>query len=134
MTPKEELELALAEVEAAKAELAAARAEVANAESKPVPRAKVQKPKAKSNGRRPIHHSGIGAGCSGTGERFTGTEKVRIDMQPIVMKDVSPFNRPVDADYEPIECLLVHDVKAGFMESDSWKRCKCVACAEIRRG
>ena len=55
-------------------------------------------------------------------------------MQPIVMKDVSPFDRPVESKYEPVECLLVFDVKAGFMETDSWKRCECVDCAEIRRG
>lgn len=132
MTPQEELDAALAELEAAKAELAAVQSEAKTAASKPTPRPKVQKPKRRT--RKPVHRSGIGAGCIGTGERFTGTDKVRIDLQPIVMKDVSPFDRPTDYKYEPIECLLVFDVKAGFMESDSWKRCKCAACADIRRG
>lgn len=135
MTPEEELQLALQEVAKAKAELAAARAEVAASDaagSKPVPRKKVQKPKPR--GRRPVHRTGLPTGCSGSGERFTGTDKVRVDMQPIVMKDVSPIGRPTDYTYEPHECLLVFDVRAGFMDSDSWKRCKCVACAEIRRG
>lgn len=136
MTPQEELDQLLQEVAAAKAELAAARAEVADADSgaapKPTARAKVQKPKRPE--KRPVHRSELRAGCSGLGQRFTGTEKVRVDMQPVVMKDVSPIDRPIDYKYEPIECLLVFDVKAGFMESDSWKRCKCAACAEIRRG
>ena len=81
-----------------------------------------------------VHRSGIGSGCSGSGERFTGTEKVRVNMQPIVMKDVSPIGRPTDYKYERKECLLEYDVKNGFIETDSWKRCKCLGCAEIRRG
>ena len=81
-----------------------------------------------------MHRTGMPSGCSGTGERFTGTEKMRVEIQPIVMKDVSPIGRPTDYKYEGIECLLVFDVKAGFIDSDSWKRCKCAACAEIRRG
>ena len=135
MTPQEELDAALAEVAKATAELAAARAEKDAADAggpiRPT-RDKVQKPKAR--GRRPVHRTGMPSGCSGTGERFTGTEKVRIDVQPIVMKDVSPIGRPTDYTYDALECLLVFDVKNGFMDSDSWKRCKCVACAEIRRG
>jgi hypothetical protein len=135
VTPQEELDLAMQAVAKATAELNAARAEKAAAEAgEPIrpARAKVQKPKRRE--RRPVHRSEVRAGCSGTGERFTGAEKRRIDMQPIVMKDVSPFDRPNDYKYEGVECLLVFDVKAGFMESDSWKRCKCIACAEIRRG
>lgn len=134
MTPEEELEVALAEVERAKAELAAAKAEVADAESGAAPKRPAKKAAAApKRTRRPMHRTGMPSGCSGTGERFTGTDKVRIDMQPIVMKNVSPFGRPTDYEYEPVECLLVFDVKAGFMDSDSWKRCKCVACAELRR-
>ncbi len=135
MTPEEELELAMQELAQAKAELDAARADVAAsvaAASKPAPRKKMQKPKPK--GRRPVHRTGMPTGCYGTGERFTGTEKVRVDMQPIVMKEIDAIDRPTRVGYEPLECLLVFDVKAGFMDSDSWKRCKCVACAEIRRG
>lgn len=135
MTPQEELDAALAEVAKATAELAAARAEKAAADAgEPirVARPKVQKPKAR--GRRPVHRTGMPSGCSGTGERFTGTEKVRIDMQPIVMKEIDAIDRPTRVGYEPIECLLVFDVRNGFMESDSWKRCGCAACAEIRRG
>ena len=55
-------------------------------------------------------------------------------MQRVVTKELDPMSRPFDDKYAPIECLLVFDVKAGFMESDSWKRCKCAACAELRRG
>ena len=130
MTPKEELELALAEVAKATAELAAARDELAAAD-KPAPRKKVQKPKPV--GKRPVHHSELRAGTAGLGQRFTSDGKVRIDMQRVVTKELDPMSRPFDDKYAPIECLLVFDVKAGFMESDSWKRCKCAACAELRR-
>ena len=136
VTPQEELELALQEVAAAKAELAAALAEVADAEkeaaARPARAKKVQKPSRPKT--RPVHRTGMPSGCIGTGERFTGTDKVRIDMTPVVMKNVSPIGRPTDYKYEGKECLLVFDVKNGFMESDSWKRCGCAACAEIRRG
>lgn len=136
MTPQEELDAALAEVAVAKAELAAARAEVADAESGAAPRRgrpkKVQKPKRPE--KRPLHRSDLRRGCYGTGERFPSDSKVRIDMTPVVTKEIDPMDRPNDPGYVAKECLLIFDVKAGFMDSDSWKRCKCAACAEIRRG
>jgi len=136
MTPQEELEQALAELEAAKAELDAARAEVAAAESskatKPAAKKAAGKPKRT---KRPVHRSGLPTGCSGTGERFTGTDKVRIDMTPVVTKELNPMERPNDYGYTGRECLFEHDVvENGNMDSDSWKRCKCAGCAEIRRG
>jgi hypothetical protein len=50
------------------------------------------------------------------------------------MKDVSPIGRATDYTYDGLECLFEYDIKNGLMQSDSWKRCKCAACAEIRRG
>lgn len=135
MTPQEELDAALAEVAAAKAELAAARAEVADSDaaaSKPGRAKKVQKPKPTA---RPlVHKSDLRRGCYGLGQRFTSDGKVRVDMTPVVTKEYDPMSRPVDNSYVGHECLLVFDVRNGFMESDSWKRCKCAACTEIRRG
>ena len=80
MTPKEEYELAIQLVEQAKAELDAARAEVAEVagESRPTPLAKVR---GRRRGvERPVHRTGLPTGCYGTGERFTGIEKVRVDI------------------------------------------------------
>jgi hypothetical protein len=132
MTPKEELDLALAEVAAAQAELAAAKAEVAAADSgKPIRSRKMQRPATPT--RRPVHRSDLRAGCSGTGERFTSEGRIRTDMTPVVTKQYDPMARPNDYKHEGVECLLVFDVKQGFMDSDSWKRCKCLDCAEIRR-
>jgi hypothetical protein len=134
MSAEEELAQALAEVEAAKRELAAAKDELAAAESarpaKPAAKKAAAKPKPR---KRPVHHSGLVAGCSGTGERFTGADKVRINMTPVVTKDADPMARPNEYKYAGVECLLVFDVKQGFKDSDSWKRCKCLGCAEIRR-
>ena len=50
------------------------------------------------------------------------------------MKEIDAIDRPTRVRYEPSECLLVFDVRAGFIDSDIWKRCECPACAEIRRG
>jgi len=134
MTPQEELEQALAELEAAKAELDAARAEVAAAESskatKPAAKKAAGKPKRT---KRPVHRSGLPTGCSGTGERFTGTDKVRIDMTPVVTKELDAMDRPNEYKPKVIECLLVFDVKQGFMDSDSWKRCKCLDCVKLKK-
>jgi hypothetical protein len=139
MTPQEELDAALAELAAAKAELAAAQAAVGEATAaakgaRPTrpPKKAAAKPKRE---KRPVHHTpGLQAGCSGTGERFTGTDKVRTDWTPVVTKERDPMARPNEYKREGIECLLVFDVKQGFMDSDSWKRCKCLGCVEIRRG
>ncbi len=134
MTPQEELDLALAELAAAKAELDAAKAEIAAADSTARPKRAPAKAAARpKRGKRPVHRSELRAGCSGTGERFTGPDKVRIDMTPVVTKDRDPMTRPNDYEYAGIECLLVFDVKNGFKESDSWKRCKCLGCVEIRK-
>jgi hypothetical protein len=134
MTADKELERLLAEVEAAKRELDAAKAELADAESAKATKPAVKKAAARPRPRkRSVHHSELRAGCSGTGERFTGTDKVRIDMTPVVTKDADPMSRPNEYKYAGIECLLVFDVKQGFKDSDSWKRCKCLGCAEIRR-
>jgi hypothetical protein len=134
MSANEELERLLAEVEAAKRELAAARAELADAESGKAPKTAAKKTAARPRrGKRPLHRSEVRAGCSGTGERFTGAEKVRIDMTPVVTKDADPMTRPNDYKYAGVECLLVFDVKQGFKDSDSWKRCKCLDCVELRK-
>jgi hypothetical protein len=137
MTPQEELDLALAELAAAKTELDAAKAEVAAAESGEKPK-KAKRPAKKAAAKprrttRPMHHSGLGAGCSGTGERFTGSDKVRTDMTPVVTKELDAMARPNEYKPKTIECLLVFDVKQGFKDSDSWKRCKCLDCVELRR-
>jgi hypothetical protein len=134
MTPEEELAKALAEVEAAKAELAAARADVATAESGKAPKRPAKKTAAKpKRPKRPVHRSELRSSCSGTGERFTGIDKVRVDMTRVVTKEVDARTRPNEYKPKVIECLLVFDVKNGFMESDSWKRCKCLSCVELRR-
>jgi len=137
MTPQEELDAALAELAAAKAELAAAKADVAAAESgaaAKAPKRSAKKAAAKPKPTKPpVHRSGLGSGCSGTGERFTGSDKVRVDMTRVVTKEVDARTRPNEYKPKVIECLLVFDVKQGFMESDSWKRCKCLDCVELRR-
>lgn len=135
MTPQEELDLALAELAAANAELAAAKTELVDAEKSAADRPK-RPPASKKSKRRKVHRSesGLRAGCSGSGERFTGREKLRVDMQPVVTKDADPKYRPNLPAYVPRECLLEYDVKNGNTESDSWRRCKCAACAEIRKG
>jgi hypothetical protein len=140
MTPQEELDQALAELAAAKAELDEAKAEVAAAESgakpkaaKPAAKKAAAKPKPTRRSKRPVHHSDLQPGCSGTGERFTGTDKVRTDMTPVVTKELDAMARPNEYKPKTIECLLVFDVQNGFMDSDSWKRCKCLACVELRR-
>lgn len=132
MTPQEELDQALAELAAANAELAAAKADLAAAK-----KAKTTKRSAPAKKRttRPMHHTpGFYAGCSGTGERFTGSDKVRIDNTPVITKEINPMNRPNDPGYTPRECLFIFDIKNGLSDSDSWRRCKCAACAEIRKG
>jgi hypothetical protein len=134
MTDKEELERLLREVEAAKRELDAAKAELADAESAKAPKPAAKKAAAKpKRGKRPMHRSDLRAGCSGLGQRFTSDGKVRIDMTPVVTKQYDPMTRPNEYKYAGVECLLVFDVKQGFMDSDSWKRCKCLDCAELRR-
>jgi len=134
MTPQEELDAALAELAAAKAELDAARAEVADAESGALPKRATRKAAAKpKRTKRPVHRSELRAGCSGTGERFT-SERIRLDMTPVVTKELNPTARPNEYKYEGVECLLVFDITNGFMPSDSWKRCKCLSCVEFRRG
>jgi hypothetical protein len=134
MTPEEELAKALADVEAAKRELAAARAELADAESGKAPKPAAKKAAARPRPRkRPVHRSELRAGCSGTGERFTGNDKVRVNMTRVVTKEVDARTRPNEYERKGIECLLVFDVKQGFMDSDSWKRCKCLDCADLRR-
>jgi len=136
MTPQEELDAALAELAAANAELAAASKGLADAKAgtpaKRPSRKAAAKPKRTT---RPVHHSpGVYSGCYGTGERFTGSDKVRIDMTPVITKELNPMERPDDHTYAGRECLFVYDIKQGNKDSDSWKRCKCAGCAEIRRG
>jgi hypothetical protein len=137
MSAEEELAKALAEVEAARRELDAARAELADAESGKSTKAAAKKPAAKpkraTRGERPVHRSDLRSECSGTGERFTGADKVRIDMTPVVTKFANPMQRPNEYKPNSIECLLVFDVKQGFMDSDSWKRCKCLDCVKLRK-
>ena len=55
-------------------------------------------------------------------------------MTPVVTKEIDAMDRQNDPGYAPIECLLIFDVRNGFMDSDSWQRCKCAGCADIRRG
>jgi hypothetical protein len=133
MTPEEELELALAEVEAAKRELATARDEVTASDSgKPIRSRKIQRPAKRE--RRPVHRSELRSECSGTGERFTSKDGLRrTDMTPVITKELNPMERPNEYKYEGIECLLFHDVMEGNTDSDSWKRCKCPGCVEIRK-
>jgi len=137
MSAEEELQKALADLEKAKAELAAAQAEVRkaeDAESGAPPKRGARKAAARpKRGKRPVHRTGMPSGCSGTGERFTGSDKVRLEMTPVVTKELDARTRPNEYGRKNIECLLVFDVKQGFMDSDSWKRCKCIACTEIRR-
>jgi hypothetical protein len=137
MTPQEELDAALAELAAAKAELAAAQAAVGEAEAaakgaRPTRPARKAAAKPKPT-KRPVHRSDLRSECSGTGERFTGRDRPRINMTPVVTKEVDARTRPNEYKREGIECLLVFDVKQGFMDSDSWKRCKCLDCANLRR-
>src|ERR1700746_3990261 len=131
MTPEEELAKALAEVEAAKRELAEARKEVADADScaptKRAPKKAAAKPKPKE---RPVPRSELRSECSGTGNRFPSDGKLRLDMTPVVAKDHDPMARPNEYKNAGIECLLVFDVKQGFMDSDSWKRCTCLDCVK----
>jgi hypothetical protein len=136
MSTDKELELLLQEVAAAKAELAAARAEVEDAESGARPKKpaapKVQRPARRE--RRPVHRSELRSECYGTGERFTSSEGLRrTDFTPVVTKQWDPMARPNDYEYEARECLLVHDIMNGITDSDSWKRCKCLHCVEIRK-
>lgn len=133
MTPQEELDAALAELAAANAELAAANAELAAAKSGAKRPAKKAAAKPKRS-RRPVHRSELRAGCSGTGERFTSSGKLRLDMTPVVTKELSPMDRPNAYEYGGRECLFEYDIRNGNMDSDSWKRCKCAGCAEIRKG
>jgi hypothetical protein len=136
MTPQEELDLALAEVAAAKAELAAARAEVEDAKAEALPKRpaarKVQRPAARE--KRPVHRSDLRSECYGTGERFTSSDGLRrTDFTPVVTKEYDPTDRPNVYKYEERECLLVADILLGNTDSDSWKRCKCIHCVEIRK-
>jgi hypothetical protein len=137
MTPQEELDQALAELAKANAELAAAKADLADAKTtarkeRPAAKAAAAKPKRT---KRPVHKSGLQAGCYGTGERFTSDRLLRLDMTPVVTKELNPMERPNDYKYAGRECLFKYDViENGNKDSDSWKRCKCAGCAEIRRG
>jgi hypothetical protein len=134
MTPQEELDKALAKVAKAKAELDTARAALADTDSGAPSKRAARKAAAKpKRTKRPVHRSELRAGCSGTGERFTGPDKVRIDMTPVVTKELNAMARPNEYGRKSIECLLVFDVKQGFMDSDSWKRCKCLDCVELRK-
>jgi hypothetical protein len=132
MTPQEELDAALAELAAANAELAKANAELAAVKSGAKPPAKKAAAKPKRTA-RPVHRSELRHGCYGTGERFT-SGRVRTDMTPVVTKELDPMDRPNAYEYAGRECLFVYDIKNGNRDSDSWKRCKCAGCAEIRRG
>ena len=137
MTPQEELDKALAELAAANAELAAANKELADAKSGTPAKRPAHKAAAKpKRTKRPVHHTpGLQAGCYGTGERFPSDRRLRTDMTPVVTKELNPMERPNDYKYAGRECLFEHDVvENGNMDSDSWKRCKCAGCAEIRRG
>jgi hypothetical protein len=133
MTPQEELDQALAELAAANAELAKANAELADAKSKPTRPARKAAAKPKRPATRPVHRSDLRTGCYGTGERFT-SNRVRMDMTPVVTKELNPMDRPNAYEYVGHECLFEHDIRNGNRDSDSWKRCKCAGCAEIRRG
>jgi hypothetical protein len=137
MDADKDLEQLLQELAAAKAELAAAQAEAekgADADSAARPKRTAKKAAAKPKPKkRPVHRSELRSECSGTGERFTGADKVRIDMTPVVTKFADPMTRPNDYKYAGVECLLVFDVKQGLMDSDSWKRCKCLDCVKLRK-
>jgi multidrug efflux pump subunit AcrA (membrane-fusion protein) len=117
MTPQEELELALAEVEALKAELAAAQAEIAaDAASRARPKRTAKKAAASARrGKRPVHRSELRSGCSGTGERFTGADKMRIDMTPVVAKELNPMNRPTNGRMPAKVSVRVYD-DAGLQQ------------------
>lgn len=81
-----------------------------------------------------MHRSELRAGCSGTGERFTSKDGLRrTDFTPVITKELNPMSRPNEYEYEARECLLVHDIMNGITDSDSWKRCKCLHCVEIRK-
>jgi sRNA-binding protein len=138
MTPQEELQKALADVESARAELAAAKAEIEAAESGKAPKNAAKKTAAKPKrptrpAKRPVHQSGLVSGCYGTGERFPSDTRLRLDMTPVVTKQYDPMSRPNEYKHEGVECLLVFDIMNGFKDSDSWKRCKCLDCVELRR-
>lgn len=131
MTAQEELDQALAELAKAEAELTAAKAELKIAESKYGPAPKVRNPKKMQ---RPVHRNKVlRSGCDYGGSAPVGT-RVRTDMTPVVTKELDPTDRPNDYAYAGRECLLVHDVLAGINSSDSWQRCKCASCVEIRKG
>lgn len=134
MTPQEELDQALAELAAANAELAKANAELEAAKSRAKRPAKKAAAKPKRPATRPVHKSDLRAGCYGTGERFPSDRRLRTNMTPVVTKELNPMDRPNAYEYVGRECLFVYDIKNGNRDSDSWKRCKCAGCAEIRRG
>jgi len=134
MTRKEELAKALAELAEAEAALAAAQAGVGVAKAAAPEARPARKAAAPKRTTRPVHRSELRSECSGTGERFPSDTRLRVDMTPVVTKQYDPMDRPNEYKHEGVECLLVFDVKQGFMDSDSWKRCKCLGCVEIRRG
>ena len=127
-------ELAAAEKEAgeANAYLAAVRAVDTKAKA---PKAKREpKPKIKKRARSRIHHpeSELRTSIEGYGGPApVGSSRRRTSNRPVVTRHVDPTDRPVDNNYEGIECLYVVDYEAGRVDSDSWKRCKCAECGEI---
>lgn len=130
MTPQEELDQALADLAAANAELASAKAELKVAETKYGPSPKTRKPRKVH---RPVHSNKLlRSERHGGGAQPVGT-RVRTNMTPVVTKEIDPTDRPTDAKYAGRECLMVHDVLEGNIQSDSWKRCNCADCVNIRR-
>jgi hypothetical protein len=130
VTPQEELDQALAELAAANARLAAAKAETAKLRASGIP---VRSGRAKKRVQRSVHRNELlHSAQDGGGAQPVGT-RVRVNMTPVVTKELDPTDRPNGYAYAGRECLMVHDVLEGNIQSDSWQRCNCVACVEIRR-
>lgn len=131
MTPQEELKLALAELAAANAEVAAAEADLAaiKAGKKIRPKKPALRPKRVI---RPIHRNKLlHSGCYDGGAAPVST-RIRIDMTPVITKEIDPTDRPNNYEYVGRECLYAHDVAEGRTDSDSWMRCKCASCGEYK--
>lgn len=89
-----------AELAAAEAELAAARAELAAIEAGKIPAAprRAARPKrAAKKPARPVHRpeNGMQSSIEGYGGPAPTGERTRSDDAPVIMKHVSPFDRPV---------------------------------------
>jgi hypothetical protein len=133
------------EIERLRAELAAAEREVAEAngylaavragdtKAKPPKSKPKTKPKTKPKAKKTVHRSGLSTSIEGYGGPApVGTSRARTSNRPVITKHFDPRERPGDYTYEGRECLYAFDIKNGMPDSDSWKRCKCVACGEYK--